>query len=640
MLKAMRRNVQSLKPVLWIVVATFIVAIFAIWGGGSRVDEGSPSSTLITIGGTKISGDTFVQTLRQRLDDLRRQYQQIDASVIQQLNVPQQVLEQIVQQNLLLQTARDLGLSVSNAELRERIKAYPVFQKDGQFIGSAQYQQILEYNRIPVAEFEAGLKRDILVTKVIQILTSGIAVTDDQVWEAYRKQNESARIDYLVADASKIEAPQPSAAEVAAYFEQNKAKYRLPDRRVGNYVYIKTDDVAKEVKVDDQEVAAYYKENEAQFKEPEQVKVSRIHMPFTAQDKDMVLAQARDVQRRAQAGEDFAALARAYSKDDKAKDGGDWGLYDWKGLSSKETEAVPKLEQGQVSDVLELEAGAAILKVTQKTPERTKTLDEVKIMVTSMLGFRKGQQLAQERMERVVSLAKREKSLDLAAQKEGLHPASTGPLKRGEAIPDKDTTGTISEALFGLKQGEISDLIRTPSGMAATELKSVEAERDATLPEVQSQVEADLLTTAKKEAARKKILEARSRLTDKWDEVAAKTGLEYKSVEEHKREQYLSLVGESPEFDRLAFSLPLKEPSEPLPAENGYALLRVVDRKTVTREDFEKVKATERTTLLEAERNKFLQSFLAQAQQAKKVKVNYELFLRLNNEILGRYKTE
>jgi peptidyl-prolyl cis-trans isomerase D len=640
MLKAMRRNVQSLKPVLWIVVATFIVAIFAIWGGGSRVDEGSPSSTLVTIGGTKISGDTFVQTLRQRLDDMRRQYQQIDASVIQQLNVPQQVLEQLVQQNLLLQTARDLGLRVSDAEIRERIKAYPVFQKDGQFIGFAQYQQILEYNRIPVAEFEAGLKRDILVTKVIQILTSGIAVTDDQVWEAYRKQNESARIDYLVADASKMEAPQPSAAEVAAYFEQNKAKYRLPDRRVGNYVYIKTDDVAKEVKVDDQEVAAYYKQNEAQFKEPEQVKVSRIHMPFTAQDKDAVLTQARDVQRRAQAGEDFAALARAYSKDDKAKDGGDWGLFDWKGLSPKETEAVQKLEQGQVSDVIELEAGAAILKITQKTPERTKTLDEVKPLVTNMLGFRKAQQLVQERMERVVSLAKREKSLDLAAQKEGLHPASTGPLKRGEAIPDKDTTGTISEALFGLKPGEISDLIRTPSGMAAAELKSVEAERDATLPEVQSQVEADLLTTAKKEAARKKILEARSRLTDKWDEVAAKTGLEYKSVEEHKREQYLSLVGESPEFDRLAFSLPLKEPSEPLPAENGYALLRVVDRKTVTREDFEKVKATERTTLLEAERNKFLQSFLAQAQQAKKVKVNYELFLRLNNEILGRYKTE
>jgi peptidyl-prolyl cis-trans isomerase D len=320
--------------------------------------------------------------------------------------------------------------------------------------------------------------------------------------------------------------------------------------------------MVKEVKVEDKEIEAYYKQNEAQFKEPEQVNVSRVHMPFTAQDKDEVLAQARDVQRRAQAGEDFEALARTYSKDDKAKDGGDWGLFDWKGLSAKETEAVQKLEQGQVSDLLELEAGAAILKVTEKTPERTKPQAEVAPMVKGMLEFRQAQQLAQERIERVLNLAKREKSLDIAAQKEGLHPVSTGPLKRGEAIPDKDMAGAISEALFGLKEGEISELIRTPNGMAVAEFKSLEAERDATLPEVQSQVETDLQDAAKKELARQKILEARSRLTDKWDEVAGKTGLEYKSVEEHKREQYLSLVGEA-EFDRLAFSLPLRRPATP-----------------------------------------------------------------------------
>ena len=34
MLKTMRKNVRSLKPVMWVVVATFIVAIFAVWGGG------------------------------------------------------------------------------------------------------------------------------------------------------------------------------------------------------------------------------------------------------------------------------------------------------------------------------------------------------------------------------------------------------------------------------------------------------------------------------------------------------------------------------------------------------------------------------------------------------------------------------
>ncbi len=640
MLKAMRRNIQSLKPVLWIVVATFIIAIFAIWGGGGRVDEGSPSSALVTIGGSKISGDTFIQTLRQRLDELRRQFKSLDAAIIQQLNVPQQVLEQLVQQTLLLQTARDLGLRVSDVEIRERIRSYPVFQKDGQFVGFREYQQILKYNRIDVAGFEASLRKDLLIAKVIQLLTSGITVTEDEVWEAYRKQNETARIDYLIADASKMEAAVPTPAEIQAHFEKNKAAYRLPDRRVGDYVYIKTEDLIKEIQVEDKDIEAYYEQSAAQFRQPEKVKVSRIHLPFTAEDKDAVLAQARGLLSRIQAGEDFASLAQANSKDDKAKDGGDWGYFEWKSLSAKETEAVASLEQGQVSELLELDAGAAILKVTEKTPERTQPLDEVKPMIKGMLEFRNAQQLAQERINRVLSLAKREKSLDVAAQKEGLRPASTGPLKRGETIPDKDTSGIISETLFGLQEGEISELLRTPNGTAVVELKRVEGERDATLEEVQSQVESDLLETSKKELARQKVLEARGRLTDHWDEVALKTGLEYKTVEEHKREQYLSLVGESPEFDRLAFSLPLKEPSEPLPSENGYALLRVLDRKSVTREDFEKVKDTERTTLVESKRNKFLQSYLARAQEAKKVRVNYDLFLRLNADILSRYRAE
>ena len=39
MLKTMRKNVKALKPTLWIIIATFIIAIFAIWGGAGRLGE-------------------------------------------------------------------------------------------------------------------------------------------------------------------------------------------------------------------------------------------------------------------------------------------------------------------------------------------------------------------------------------------------------------------------------------------------------------------------------------------------------------------------------------------------------------------------------------------------------------------------
>ena len=43
MLKTMRKNVKSLKWVLWFVVATFIVSIFVIWGGSGQLSRGLTS---------------------------------------------------------------------------------------------------------------------------------------------------------------------------------------------------------------------------------------------------------------------------------------------------------------------------------------------------------------------------------------------------------------------------------------------------------------------------------------------------------------------------------------------------------------------------------------------------------------------
>ena len=205
MLKTMRRNVKALKPTLWIIIATFIIAIFAIWGGAGRLGESDNAGTLVSIGHERVSSDTYFQTLRQRLEAMKREYPQLDRGLIQQLNVPQQVLQQIVEQSLLLQISRDMKIGAGDEEVRARIVSYPVFQKDGRFIGFEEYKQVLDWNRIPLTEFESGLKKEIAITKVVQLLTAGVAVSDDEVWANYLKQNESAKIEYLVAETGKIE---------------------------------------------------------------------------------------------------------------------------------------------------------------------------------------------------------------------------------------------------------------------------------------------------------------------------------------------------------------------------------------------------------------------------------------------------
>ncbi len=642
MLKAMRRNVKSLAPFLWLVIIAFIITIFAVWGGAGRLGAGRSTNTIARVKGEKISADYYFQNLAQRLEMMKNEFKEINKNLIQQLNIPQQVLEQIIQQYILLQKAKELGISVSDEELREKIINYPVFQIDGKFVGFDQYKRILEWNRIPISEFEEGIRKEVIIEKLIKILTAGITVTQEELWENYKKKNESVKMEYVIAEADKIELEQePSSSEAQEYFNENKEKYEIPERREASLVFLNTEDIKNEIELSDTEIEDYYKENEQQFTDPEMVKVSRIYLPFEDKEKEMVEVEGQNILEKIKQGQDFAELARLHSKDPKANEGGDWGLYEWRTLPSQEQEEIERLSAGINSDLIESEEGISILKVTEKNPPRTRSLEEVKDRIQNILKDQKAREQAEERIIELEKIAKKEKSLAGAAQMSGREIINTGLLKEQEPIVDIDPSGTISRTLFQLQEKEISSPVYTYQGVGIAQLEKIELPRQANFDEVESEVKDDLTTIRKKEEAADKMRKVKAELnTANLEALAQKYGLEYKTANEHKREQYLSIVGENPEIDRLAFSLPLEGSSDPIEFEAGYALIKVQERKEVTPEDLEKDKETEKESLLEAKRNKFFLSYMTKLREAYGVKIEYDVFLKISSDVLSRFEVE
>jgi len=279
--------------------------------------------------------------------------------------------------------------------------------------------------------------------------------------------------------------------------------------------------------------------------------------------------------------------------------------------------------------------------VTEKEAATTTPLDSAKPQIRSMLQDQKARALGTERITRLEKEAKAAKSLESAAAKANFKTASTGLLKSGQELGDFDPSGSVSAALFQLKEKDISAPIYTYGGVGLVQLNKTEAPRPAAFDEVKADVEKDVTEANMKNAALAKIKEARAKLTDKnWEDIAQKYKLEIKTVDEHKKEQYIGIIGENKDVDALAFSLPLKEVSEPITFENGYALIRVLDRKEATKADFEKDKTTETTNFLETKKNKFLQSYIAKLRTEKGAKVNYDLYLQITQDILARYETE
>ncbi|MDD8025550.1 MAG: SurA N-terminal domain-containing protein [Acidobacteriota bacterium] len=640
MLKTMRQNMKSLKIILWFIVAAFIVSIFVIWGGSGQLGEGKGSTSIASIGRHKIPTEDFQNGLRNRVESLKKDMNDIDRSTIEQLNLPQQVLEQIIEQRLLADAARSLGIRASKAEVRDRIVSLPGLQRDGKFIGYDEYKKVLDYNRISLSEFETSIRQEIVLTKTVAALTGGVVVTPEEVWNAYRLSKDSAKIEYLALETATITLDaEPSEAEVRAHFDAHKDAYHLTERREGGYVYLKNDDLKAEVELSEAEVSKYYQDNKAQFETPEQVKVSRIYIPLAGKDKGLAAAEAKSVRDKLRAGEGFADLAKRFSKDAKASAGGDWGLYDWRTLDAKELETVNKLDLDETSEPVELTDAFVILKVTQKDAPATTTLEAAKPRIQSLLKNQKAAALAGQRLANLEKAARKAKSLEAAAKAANLKVQSTGLLKSGESLGDVDPSGVISAALFGIKDKEMTAPLSTYGGVALAELRKVEAPRAATFEEVRAQVASDLADVRKKDKALAKIKEIRAKLNDKnWEDVAAANKVEIKTVTEHKKEQYLGIIGESADVDKAAFSLPLNEISQPIEFKTGYAVMRVLARTEAAREEFEKTKGTEIASLLEQKKNKFLQAYLTKLRTEKDVRIQYETFLKASQDILVRYE--
>ena len=638
----MRKNLKSLAPTLWFVIIAFIISIFAVWGGAGRLGEGGGTDTLATVGREKISVSVYYQTLRQRLEVMRQEFRELDSRFIQQLNIPQQILNQLIQQSLLMQLSKEMGIKATDGEIRKKIMSYPAFQKDGQFVGFTQYQKILDWNRMPLSEFEKSLRQETIMEKVVDVLTAGVTVTDEELWKNYQNTNDTARMEYVILELNKVEWDnEPAPEELVEYFEKNRATYTIPEKREADYYFVKTEDLKTQVELTDSEIENYYEDNTARFKEPEQIEAGRIYLPFEDQEKDLARNEANDLLDQIKEGRDFGEMARLYSKDDKSSESGDWGLYEWKSLSQQEQDEINRLSQDEVSEVLEIEEGLVILKVTKKVPEATQPLELVKERITNILKDEKARQMAEEEISRLEKTAKKGKSLDVAAQTLGLGIRNSGLLKENDPMEDIDPSGSISMTLFNIAEKEISSPIYTYQGVGLAQLMKIESPRPADFEEVKQDVTEDFTALKKKDIAIERIGQVKQDLDRKrLEDLAEEFGLEYKTVDEHKRGQYIGVIGENREIDELAFSLPLNEASGPVKFETGYALVRILDRKEVTREEFEAAKETEKENFLEMKKNKFFSSYLAKLQEDKEVKIRYDLFLKTNQDILSRFGGE
>lgn len=134
------------------------------------------------------------------------------------------------------------------------------------------------------------------------------------------------------------------------------------------------------IKISDEEVKEAYEKEQAMEQREYEYRARHILFRVAKEDPEakraMQLAKAEGILQRLEAGDDFATLARQFSEGPTAKFAGDLGYFR-KGIMVKNFEkAALALEVGQISGIVETTFGYHIIKLTDKRPLPSRTLEE------------------------------------------------------------------------------------------------------------------------------------------------------------------------------------------------------------------------------------------------------------------------
>lgn len=636
MLKVFRDNLKYLSWILWLVVALFIAYIFTDFGGGLGQRGGATTDNVAAnVGDQKVTLDEFERHYR-RLEGLYRQIygEQFTAEAARQMGLPLQALNQAVSQKILLEEARRMGLAATDEEVRDRVLQEPAFKDaQGRFVGQDRYAEILRDARYPsAAAFEAELRDEILVKKLMDILEANVYVSDQEVEKSYRDQVERARIRYIQLPRARFaQAAAATDAEVKDWFEKHKTEYRLPEQREAAYLLIDQNQLSTSVKVDDKALRDYYEQNKEEFTRPEQVHARHILVNTEGRSDAEAQAKIAAAKDRLSKGEAFAAVAREVSDEPAAKtSGGDLGYFGRGQMVKDFEDAVFNGQVGTLIGPVKTQFGYHLIEVLDKRAAGTQPFEEVREMIRQRLASEQTTQMAEARAKALAKKVADAKPKNADALKALANPAEnvtfaeTGPFAKQQPINGLGYAPAFSNAAFALQKGGVSEAVQTPAGWAVLYLKDVKAPRLPELKDVDPQVRAAVVRQKQQDQTLQQLRQAKA-AGKTLDQIAAELGLEIKESSEFGAQGAIPGIGNNPELAKAALALNTGQMGEPVSDAQGALLFEVKERKSWDPIQFAAAREQTRESLRRQKLNDLESSLLEKRRREMDVTFNPQL---------------
>ena len=513
---------------------TILIISFAMWGTEDLVGITKKQNTVASVGKLDVSAQEFFSLYSRQTEEIRKLLgASLDIKKSREFGYVDRALSSLINRALFNNEALELGLSVSDRNVRDKILSDDAFKDDlGQF-SELLFRQLISESGYTEATYVEGTRQDLAREQMVETIRSSLIipkVIENKLGE-YNLQERA--VDYVVIDSQKEKIGKIKKDDIKKYYEDNKKTFLSPEFRSAKTLLLDAKKYATKSTVTEDEVLLLYEERKESLIEPEQRYLKQILI----QDEEKANSIFIDLKKN-----DFTKIAKTKANLTEADIDLGWNTRNE--LPDEIVDAVFNLKKNEISKPIESTFGWHIVKLIDKKDKNEITYEEVKNNFKNEILLDKGKEAVFDLQDELEDL------LSSGSTFEEISETLDVTLIKAEMInrSGNDKTGKVNKefqderilrTIFNQSLNEEGNIINIDKdeGLAISIVTKIVEPKQLTLEESLEEVKKELSNKLKKEKAMKRADEIQRSIKNDKDFrlMAKKNKLEIKGVQPFTR---------------------------------------------------------------------------------------------------------
>ena len=560
---AMNKLRENTGVILWILVLSFGV-IWTLQDSNVFDTRSRPEQNAAVVNGEKISSQDYQNAVEQQRRRFRQQMQGEVTPRMEEM-VQKQAYNQLVNNALLEQEMKRLGITVTDAEIEDMVFGENphriIRQQFADSTGQINYQLLQNMAQNPQANpqflrLEQFLEEQRRREKINSLIRSTVYVSDADVKEHHWTQNATASVDYVALRYASVSDDSVSVTEsdLQSYYDNNKEDFKRKKTLTLDYVTLSktptaedtaavlgdleelrdefstarndslflaqnasewsyTDDFATPDQLSDAVANVVFEDPTAgriagpvagtnfahlvkirDTKPADDTYIQASHILLNSKEDNPELRQRlASIRDSIEAGASFAAMARQYSEDGSASQGGDLGWFGRGRMVESFEEAAFNAEPGSLVGPIKSEFGYHLIRVGMRTSTQVQIADLAFNLSPSQSTLSE----KESTLENVAFYANDNSSFEAEAERENLPIQQVQAQADQQSVPGIGQNRALPRFMEPASEGDISEVLELDDKFALLKVTDVKPEGYRPFSEVKAQIRPQVIKQKK-----------------------------------------------------------------------------------------------------------------------------------------------